>query len=163
VSLYKKRRSSEITDAANILTVLFGVIVIAIILALLVRLQRGLFGIILGSLAAALAAYWILELRRTFKKVWRVKPFETKEWSPDIIEDPEEILVVGKVPGPEEKIKVLLHEDLLEVKGGLGFRQFVRLPARPASFNATYNNGVLEVRLKKESTSRARIDHENPI
>jgi uncharacterized membrane protein YraQ (UPF0718 family) len=149
MSLYKKRRDPELTDTANILTILVGVVVIAIILALLVRLQRGLLGIILGSLAAILAIYWITELRKTLKRELRIKPFETKGWSPDIIEDRNEILIVGKVPGPEDKINIQLRENFLEVKGGLDFREVIKLPARAVSFNAAYNNGILEVRLRK--------------
>jgi uncharacterized membrane protein YraQ (UPF0718 family) len=149
MSLYKKRRGPQLADTTDIMTVLIGVVVIAVILALLVRLQRGLLGVVLGSLATALAAYWILEMRRTLKKEMRLRPFEARGWSPDIIEDPNEILVVGKVPGPIEKIRVLLREDLLEVKGGLEFSEVIRLPARAVSFNTAYNNGVLEVRLKK--------------
>ncbi|MCJ7760613.1 hypothetical protein MUP59_05665 [Candidatus Bathyarchaeota archaeon] len=149
MSLYKKRRDPELTDTANILTILVGVVVIAIILALLVRLQRGLLGIILGSLAAILALYWIMELRKTLKRELRIKPFETKGWSPDIIEDRNEILIVGKVPGPEDKINIQLRENFLEVKGGLDFREVIKLPARAVSFNVAYNNGILEVRLRK--------------
>lgn len=148
MSLYKRRRGPEL-DVANILTVFVGVIVIAVILTLLVRLQRGLLGIILGSLAAILAAYWILDLRRTLRKEFKIKPSEIRGWSHDIIEDTTGILVVGKVPGPQEKIEVRLHDDLLEVKGGLHFRELIKLPARAVSFNAEYNNGVLEIRLKK--------------
>lgn len=149
MSLYKKRRDPELTDTANILTILVGVVVIAIILALLVRLQRGLLGIILGSLAAILALYWIMELRKTLKRELRIKPFETKGWGPDIIEDRNEILIVGKVPGPEDKINIQLRENFLEVKGGLDFREVIKLPARAVSFNVAYNNGILEVRLRK--------------
>ena len=149
MSLYKKRRDPELTDTANILTILVGVVVIAIILALLVRLQRGLLGIILGSLATILAIYWIMELRKTLKRELRIKPFETKGWSPDIMEDRNEILIVGKVPGPEDKINIELRENFLEVKGGLDFREVIKLPARAVSFNSAYNNGILEVRLRK--------------
>jgi len=148
LSLYKKRRGPEL-DVANILAVFVGVIVTAVILTLLVRLQRGLLGIILGSLAAILAAYWILDLRRTIRKEFKIKPSESRGWSPDIIEYKTEILVVGRVPGPQEKIEVRLHDNLLEVKGGFHFRELIKLPTRAVSFNSAYNNGVLEIRLKK--------------
>jgi len=149
VSLYRRRRGPDLTETANILTLIVGVIVIALILGLLVRFQRGLLGIILGSLAATLAVYWILEFRKVVKKDSGTKPFEAKEWTPDIIEGEAEILVVGKVPGPEEKIRVILHDNLLEVKASLNFRELIRLPTKAVSFNTLYNNGVLEVRLKK--------------
>ncbi len=149
MTLYKKRRGPQLADTTDIMTVLVGVVVVAVILAMLVRLQRGLLGVVLGGLAAVLAVYWILETRRTLKKEMRIRPFEARGWSPDIIEDRNQILVVGKVPGPKEKIRVLLHEDLLEVKGGLEFNEVIKLPARAVSFNTAYNNGVLEVRLKK--------------
>jgi len=149
VSLYKRRRGPDLTDTADILTIVVGVAVVAVVLGLLIRFQRGLLGIVLGSLAAILAVYWILEVRKTLKKEPGIKPTETKEWTPDIIEDENEILVVGKVPGPEERIRVSLFENLLEVKAGINFRELIRLPTKAVSFNTAYNNGVLEVRLRK--------------
>lgn len=149
MSLYKKRRGREIGDAINIITIFIGLIVVGVILTLLVRFQRGLLGIVLGGLAVALVIYWVLEIRKTMKTEFKVREIEAREWSPDIIENKDEIVVVGKVPGPREKIKVLLEENFLEVKGGLGFRKVVKLPSKIVSFNSSYNNGVLEVRLKK--------------
>ena len=149
MSLYKRRPSPDLAETINIVTLLVGIVLIAVVLSLLVRFQRGLLGIVLGGLATVLASYWILELRRTLKRELKIRNFEAKEWSPDIIDDTDEILIVGKVPGPEEKIKVILHENLLEVKGGLNFSELIRLPSRAVSFNTAYNNGVLEVRLKK--------------
>ncbi|MEM2941922.1 MAG: Hsp20/alpha crystallin family protein [Candidatus Bathyarchaeia archaeon] len=148
MSLYKKRRGPKL-DSADVATVLVGVVAIAVVLALLVRLQRGLLGIILGSLAVILAAYWILDLRRTLRRELRIRPSETKGWNHDIIEDGKEILVVGKVPGPREKIEVLLRGDLLEVKGSRHFRELIKLPTRASILGTVYNNGVLEIRLKK--------------
>jgi hypothetical protein len=149
MSLYKKRRGNEIGDAINIITVFIGLIVVGVILTLLVRFQRGLLGIVLGGLAATLVIYWIVEIRKTLKTEFKVREIESGEWIPDIIEDKDEIVIVGKVPGPREKIKVLLEENSLEVKGGLGFRKVVKLPSKIVSFNTSYTNGVLEVRLKK--------------
>ena len=149
MSLYKKRRGREIGDAINIITIFIGLIVVGVILTLLVRFQRGLLGIVLGGLAVALVIYWILEIRKTMKTEFKVKEIESGEWAPDIIENNDEIVIVGKVPGPREKIKVLLQENFLEVKGGLGFRKVVKLPSKIVSFNTSYTNGVLEVRLKK--------------
>lgn len=149
MSLYKKRRGREIGDAINIITIFVGLIVVGVILTLLVRFQRGLLGIVLGGLAVALVIYWVLEIRKTLKTEFKVREIESGEWAPDIIENKDEIVIVGKVPGPREKIKVLLEENFLEVKGGLGFRKVVKLSSRIVSFNTSYTNGVLEVRLKK--------------
>jgi hypothetical protein len=149
MSLYKKRRGREIGDAINIITIFVGLIVVGVILTLLVRFQRGLLGIVLGGLAVALVIYWVLEIRKTLKTEFKVREVESGEWAPDIIENKDEIVIVGKVPGPREKIKVLLEENFLEVKGGLGFRKVVKLSSRIVSFNTSYTNGVLEVRLKK--------------
>ncbi|WP_455368711.1 Hsp20/alpha crystallin family protein [[Eubacterium] cellulosolvens] len=149
MSLYKKRRGREVSDAINIITIFIGIIVVGVILTLLVRFQRGLLGVVLGGLAVALVIYWILEIRKTMKTEFKVKEIESGEWTPDIIENKDEIVIVGKVPGPREKIKVLLEENFLEVKGGLGFRKVVKLPSKIVSFNTSYTNGVLEVRLKK--------------
>ena len=149
MSLYKKRREREIGDAINIITIFVGLIVVGVILTLLVRFQRGLLGIVLGGLAVALVIYWVLEIRKTLKTEFKVREIESGEWAPDIIENKDEIVIVGKVPGPREKIKVLLEENFLEVKGGLGFRKVVKLSSKIVSFNTSYTNGVLEVRLKK--------------
>ncbi|MBS7622581.1 Hsp20/alpha crystallin family protein [Candidatus Bathyarchaeota archaeon] len=148
MSLYKRRRGPEV-DSADVAAVLIGIVAIAIVLALLVRLQRGLLGIILGSIAVILAVYWILDLRRTLRRELRIRLSETRGWNHDIIEDGAEILVVGRVPGPHEKIEVLVRDDLLEVKGSRHFRELIKLPAKASILGTVYNNGVLEIRLKK--------------
>ncbi|MGQ9639741.1 MAG: Hsp20/alpha crystallin family protein [Candidatus Bathyarchaeia archaeon] len=149
MSLYKKRPRRDLKEAGDIATLLAMLIVASILLAILVRIQRGLLGIVLGCLAVALAAYWILELRRALRGDLKIRLQDTKGWNSDIIEDANEILVVGNVPGPEDKIEIRLHDDLLEVKGGRGFHELVRLPSKVVGFTRAYNNGVLEVRLKK--------------
>ncbi|MBS7651235.1 hypothetical protein KEJ35_07815 [Candidatus Bathyarchaeota archaeon] len=150
MSLYKKRSSrKEFKEAGDIATLVAGIIIASIILALLVRIQRGLLGIVLGGIASILAIYWILELKKTLTGDLKLKVKDTKGWNSDIIEDANEILIVGNVPGPEDKIEIHLHEDFLEVKAGRGFHELVKLPSKVIGFTRAYNNGVLEIRLKK--------------
>ncbi len=81
---------------------------------------------------------------------------EKSEWTPltDIQETEDCVKVTIDVPGVEkENIDLNVKDDLLivSVDGNRRYRKKVKLPARvdTGEADATYNNGVLEVELKK--------------
>jgi uncharacterized membrane protein YraQ (UPF0718 family) len=145
----KRDRGMSLPEFFNYIILIVGMLVIAVVLALLVRIQRGLLGIILAVVAVGLLVYWISELRKTVKKEFSV-PSAIK-WSPDILHQGDEIIVVGAVPGPEKKVKVEFRNGILEVRGGQRFREFVTLGEHLNVEETKYVNGVLQVRLGKES------------
>ncbi|MBS3817311.1 MAG: Hsp20/alpha crystallin family protein [Candidatus Thermoplasmatota archaeon] len=81
---------------------------------------------------------------------------EKSEWTPltDVQETGEEVLVTVDVPGVEKRnIDLNVKDDILivSVDGKRRYRKKVNLPAKVDSgeAEASYNNGVLEVKLKK--------------
>ncbi|MEK0325432.1 MAG: hypothetical protein QQN63_06980, partial [Nitrosopumilus sp.] len=59
---------NEAPSTIMLAVLIIGVIVIGVILMLLVRVQRGLLGIILAALASGLLIYWLREVRNIVKK-----------------------------------------------------------------------------------------------
>ena len=90
-------------------------------------------------------------LRRT------ARPTMAKEREPlvEVIEEKEYVVVTAEMPGvPKEAIKVKATETSLTISAeseGRSYYKEVSLPAKvdPKASKATYNNGILEVRLRK--------------
>jgi len=80
----------------------------------------------------------------------------------DIIETDDEIQVIAEIPGVrKEDIELNATERALEIKSEGEKRRYyekVDLPAEidPDSVKATYNNGILEVTMKKKSRKEGR-------
>ncbi len=81
----------------------------------------------------------------------------------DIVEGKEGIAVIAELPGVEKR-QIELHADheRLSIKADSGkntYSRLVELPSKvdPASATATYNNGVLEVSLKRSNTYRSIV------
>jgi len=150
------RPGKEAPGTIMLVVSIIGVIIIGIILMSLVKVQRGLLGIILAALASGLLIYWLREVRGIVKKefssdgVTRSKP----EWNYDLMEMKDEVTLVADVPGPEEEIKVQLEGGKLEIRGGNNFFKTVNLPKILNILNTNYLNGVLEVKLKREASKK---------
>ncbi len=147
---------NEAPSTIMLAVLIIGVIIIGVILMLLVRVQRGLLGIILAALASGLLIYWLREVRGIVKQefsssgVTRSKP----EWNYDLMEMKDEVTLVADVPGPEEEIKVQLEGEKLEIRGGNNFFKTVKLPKILNILNTNYLNGVLEVKLKRDVSKK---------
>lgn len=145
---------NEAPSSIMLVVLIIGVIVIGVILMLLVKVQRGLLGIVLAALASGLLIYWLREVRGIVKQefsstgVPRAKP----EWNYDLLEMKDEVTLVADVPGPKEEIKVQLEGEKLEIRGGNNFFKTVTLPKILNILNTNYLNGVLEVKLKRETS-----------
>lgn len=144
----KRDRQTPLAEVFNYIILVVGMLVIAVVLALLVRVQRGLLGIVLAAVAVGLLVYWIGELRKTVKKEFYAP--SVVKWNPDILYEGDEIIVVGVVPGPENKVKAEFSNGILEVRGGQRFREFVRLGKNLRIEETKYVNRVLQVKLRKE-------------
>jgi HSP20 family protein len=85
----------------------------------------------------------------------KLEPSDTREPLVDVVEDAENVKVVGELPGVEKKdIQMKCAEDLLTISVNTPSRKYhkeVQLPTTvdPDTSKATYNNGVLEVTLRK--------------
>lgn len=145
----KRDHGPSLGEFLNYIVLVVGMLVIAVVLVLLVRVQRGLLGIVLGAIAVGLLVYWVSELRKIVKKELSVP--STMKWSPDILYQGDEIIVVGVVPGPQKKVNAEFRNGILEVRGGQRFHEFVTLGKHLKIEETKYVNHVLQVKLGKES------------
>ncbi|MGQ9469070.1 MAG: hypothetical protein ACUVTD_04505 [Nitrososphaerales archaeon] len=146
----KRKQRPNAWNDLSLAILLIGIVVISLILMLIVRVQRGLLGLVLAGLAVVLLVYWLREFRRAVKKELVPEiPLKKAEWTHELIEDKDEIIFLAEVPGPEDQIKVEITDSTLEVKS-INFQKVVKLPHKVSIFSKSYVNGVLNVRLKKQ-------------
>jgi HSP20 family protein len=84
-----------------------------------------------------------------------LEPTDSREPLVDVINEAEQVRVLAELPGVEKSdIKTTISEDTLTIKVETPTRKYykdVQLPAGvdPESSKASYNNGVLEIALRK--------------
>jgi HSP20 family protein len=84
-----------------------------------------------------------------------LEPTDSREPLADVINEPEQVRVVAELPGVEKSdITTTITEDTLTIKVDTAARKYYKelhLPSGvdPDSSKASYNNGVLEIVLKK--------------
>ena len=84
-----------------------------------------------------------------------LEPKETREPLVDVINEPAQVRVVAELPGVDKSaIKTSINDDTLTISVDSPAHKYykdVRLPAGvdPDSSKASYNNGVLEITLRK--------------
>ncbi len=84
-----------------------------------------------------------------------LEPMDSREPLVDVINEPQQVRVVTELPGVEKSdIKTTITEDTITIKVDSASHKYykeVQLPAGvdPDSSKASYNNGVLEIILRK--------------
>jgi len=84
-----------------------------------------------------------------------LEPMDSREPLVDVINEPEQVRVVAELPGVEKSdIRTSISEDTLTIKVDTVGRKYykeISLPTGvdPDSSKASYNNGVLEIILRK--------------
>jgi len=84
-----------------------------------------------------------------------LEPMDAREPLVDVMNEPEQVRVVAELPGVEKSdIKTTIGDDALTIKVDSPTRRYykeVQLPAAvdPDTSRASYNNGVLEIVLRK--------------
>lgn len=149
-----KRKRAKTDVIKNILSIV-SVAVVALFIILIFKLTGGLLGLVLGTIAVAALIYWLKEIKGILTEGEAPSPKEA-EWFFDLIEDEKGVTIIAKVPGPEEKVKVRLVNEYLEIKGGADFNQKVRVPKNAKLQDISYINGVLEVKLQTEITQKKK-------
>ncbi|MCX8191740.1 MAG: Hsp20/alpha crystallin family protein, partial [Nitrososphaerales archaeon] len=131
---------------------ILGIFIIGIILAIMARVERGLWGVVLAGLTGAILIYWLREVVKMVKSEWGKQVVIREEWRYDIIDESNGLTVVAEVPGPEGEVKVRVIDRELEIKGGNNFKKTFKLNGDMEISQITYVNGVLQVKLRKRST-----------
>jgi hypothetical protein len=149
----RRYRRNDFDDLVSLGALIAGIIILGVFLLVIARLERGLLGVILGALTAALVIYWLRETRAMLKSERSIRRERPSKWNYDMIDSHDEVRLVAEVPGPEELVKVTLSQSVLEIKGGGDFRKNVTLQRPLELVGMTYVNGVLNVRLRKEQSA----------
>lgn len=145
----QRSQKYDTMEFLSLFVMLLGIVVVGVVLMVILRVQRGLIGLILGGAAVVLLAYWLREVRRLIRTERPRLPAKPAGWSYDLIEQGEEYVIVAEVPGPSDQVNVELIGQKLDVKGGNGFQKEILLPEVAEVVKMTYNNGVLNLRLRK--------------
>ena len=141
----------KIPGLLNFLLILVSLVVGGIIIIIIVRLERGLLGFILGGASIALFVFWVREFK---KMVNDDKQFPSltnyKKWQYDIFENDNEITIVTEVPGPEKEILINIINKTVKISNGKNFSEEIKLKKEVKMINKSYLNGILNIQLKKE-------------
>ncbi len=120
------------------------------------HLKKGMKGVFGVSVKTAVGGKPIVESFGNVKKTPQgPKVEEEREPITDVFDEEQEIRVYAEMPGVnQEDIKLDLKEDILELSAQTGDRKYCKEILLPAKVNAesmtsSYNNGILEVRIKK--------------
>jgi len=122
-----------------------------LLLSMLLRVQRGLLGLILTAILVVLGFYWFKEIRKALEQSGR-----TREYPLEISEEDDMISLTAQVPGPESEVSFEVKGNKLLLRGGMGFRRVVRLPYRVRVLSSSYINGILHIKLLKADVIEKR-------
>ena len=145
----RTRISPDLVNLFSVAVLILGVVVIGVVLILLVRLERGLLGLVAAGAVVALLLYWLREFRRMVKRELGVKNLIKKRWNYDLRVTSEDITFISEVPGHPERVDALVVERILRINGGENFDKEITLPAEAEVTEKAYGNGVLRVKLRK--------------
>ena len=141
----------KIPGLINFLLILVSLIIGGIIIIIILRLERGLLGLILGGASISLFVFWVREFK---KMVNDDKQFPSltnyKKWQYDIFENDNEITIVTEVPGPEKEILINIINKTVKISNGKNFSEEIKLKKEVKMINKSYLNGILNIQLKKE-------------
>ncbi len=120
------------------------------------HLKKGMKGVYGFSIKSAIGGKPVVETFGNIKKTPE-GPVVKDEREPltDVFDEKDEILVIVEIPGiGDEGIALNLKGDILEISAAGKDRNYYKellLPSKvkPESMTRSYNNGVLEIRIKK--------------
>jgi HSP20 family protein len=120
------------------------------------NLKEGMKGVFGFSVKTAVGGKPVVESFGNVKKTPAgPKVEEEREPITDVFDEDQEIRIYAEMPGVnQEDIKLDLKEDILDISAQTGDRKYHKEILLPAKVNAetmtsSYNNGILEVKVKK--------------
>ena len=122
-----------------------------LLLSILLRVQRGLLGLILTAILVVLGFYWFKEIRKALEQSER-----TREYPLEISEEDDMISLTAQVPGPESEVSFEVKGNKLLLRGGMGFRRVIKLPYRVRVLSSSYINGILHIKLLRADVIEKR-------
>ncbi len=120
------------------------------------HLKKGMKGVYGFTIKSAVGGKPTVETFGNIRKTPEgPKVEEEREPMTDIFDEKEELVIIAEMPGIEENdIKIDLHEDILDISAESKTRkyhkeQLLPLKVEKEKMEFKYNNGILEIRIKK--------------
>ena len=140
----------KIPGLINFLVILVSLVIGGIILIIILRLERGFLGLILGAASIALFVYWVREFKKIINDDKQFPSLSNqKKWQYDIFENDNEITIVAEVPGPEKEILIDIINKTVKISNE-NFSEEIKLKKEVSIIEKSYLNGILNLKLKKE-------------
>ena len=135
----------HVEEASKLILGILAILLLLILFSLMLRLGRGILGLILIGIIVLLGLYWFKEVRKALK-TYRPKI----EYPLELVEDGDLLILTAQVPGPEEEVSVKILGRKLLIRGGRGFKKTVKLPYPVRILKRSYVNGILHLQFIKE-------------
>ena len=135
----------HVEEASKLILGVLAILLLLILFSLMLRLGRGILGLILIGIIVLLGLYWFKEVRKALK-TYRPKI----EYPLELVEDGDLLILTAQVPGPEEEVSVKILGRKLLIRGGRGFKKTVKLPYPVRILKRSYVNGILHLQFIKE-------------
>jgi len=135
----------HVEEASKLILGILAILLLLILFSLMLRLGRGILGLILIGIIVLLGLYWFKEVRKALK-TYRPKI----EYPLELVENGDLLILTAQVPGPEEEVSVKILGRKLLIRGGKGFKKTVKLPYPVRILKRSYINGILHLQFIKE-------------
>jgi len=135
----------HVEEASKLILGILATLLLLILFSLMLRLGRGILGLILIGIIVLLGLYWFKEVRKALK-TYRPKI----EYPLELVENGDLLILTAQVPGPEEEVSVKILGRKLLIRGGKGFKKTVKLPYPVKILKRSYVNGILHLQFIKE-------------
>ncbi|MCD6125447.1 MAG: hypothetical protein J7J19_00360 [Thaumarchaeota archaeon] len=135
----------HVEEVSKLILGILATLLLLILFSLMLRLGRGILGLILIGIIALLGLYWFKEVRKALK-TYRPKI----EYPLELVENGDLLILTAQVPGPEEEVSVKILGRKLLIRGGKGFKKTVKLPYPVKILKRSYVNGILHLQFIKE-------------
>ena len=139
------RRESRVEETSKLILGILATLLLLILFSLMLRLGRGILGLILIGVIALLGIYWFKEVKKALK-TYRPKI----EYPLELVKDGDLLTLTAQVPGPEEEVSIKISDRKLLIRGGRGFKRIVKLPYPVKILKRSYVNGILHLELIRE-------------
>ena len=139
------RGESQVEETSKLILGILATLLLLILFSLMLRLGRGVLGLILIGVIALLGVYWFKEVKKALK-TYRPRI----EYPLELVEDGDLLTLTAQVPGPEEEVSIKISDRKLLIRGGRGFKRIVKLPYPVKILKRSYVNGILHLELIRE-------------
>jgi len=139
------RGESQVEEASKLILGILATLLLLILFSLMLRLGRGVLGLILIGVIVLLGVYWFKEVKKALK-TYRPRI----EYPLELVEDGDLLTLTAQVPGPEEEVSIKISGRKLLIRGGRGFKRIVKLPYPVKVLKRSYVNGILHLELIRE-------------